>query len=184
MALHEIPLERRTVHGHFSRDLEPILTVDPGDSVEFACLNAGWRDAAGERVDFRLDGDERDAGHALVGPIEIRGAHAGETLAVRIDDVRVGGWGVTDAGGFQTPLNERLGLMDGETVVLDWELDADAGTGRDQRGREVALRPFLGVIGMPPDQSGLHSTAPPRPCGGNIDCKEPVSYTHLTLPTN
>ena len=44
--------------------------------------------------------------------------------------------------------------MDGETVVLDWKLDADAGTGRDQLGREVALRPFLGVIGMPPDEPG------------------------------
>ena len=38
MALHEIPLERRTLHGHFSRDLDPILTVDSGDSIAFACL--------------------------------------------------------------------------------------------------------------------------------------------------
>ena len=28
--LHEIPLERRTLHGHFSRDLEPVLTIDSG----------------------------------------------------------------------------------------------------------------------------------------------------------
>ena len=33
--LHELPLERRTIHGHFSRELEPVLTVDPGDSVVF-----------------------------------------------------------------------------------------------------------------------------------------------------
>ena len=182
MALHEIPLERRTVHGHFSRDLEPVLTVEPGDSVEFSCLNAGWRDAVGDRADFRVEGDVRDAGHALVGPIEIRGSHAGETLVVRIDDVKVGKWGVTEAGGFRTPLNERLGLVDGETVVLDWELDADAGVGRDQVGRELALRPFLGVIGMPPDEPGVHSTAPPRRCGGNIDCKELVAGTTLFLP--
>ena len=31
--IHEIPLERRTLHGHFSRDLEPILTIDSGDSI-------------------------------------------------------------------------------------------------------------------------------------------------------
>ena len=30
VALHEIPLERRTLHGHFSRDLEPVLTVELG----------------------------------------------------------------------------------------------------------------------------------------------------------
>ena len=48
MALHEIPLERHTLHGHFSRDLEPILAVEPGDSIAFSCLNAGWRTAEHE----------------------------------------------------------------------------------------------------------------------------------------
>ena len=42
MAVHEIPLERRTLHGHFSRDLEPVLTIDSGDSIAFATLDAGW----------------------------------------------------------------------------------------------------------------------------------------------
>ena len=36
MTVHEIPLERRTLHGHFSRGLEPILTVGPGDSIAFS----------------------------------------------------------------------------------------------------------------------------------------------------
>jgi acetamidase/formamidase len=182
MALHKIPLERRTLHGHFSRDLEPVLTVDSGDSVAFSCLNAGWRTATRERYDLREEGDERDAGHALVGPVEVRGARAGQTLEVRIDEVRIGSWGVTDAGGWHTPLNERLGVADGETAALSWELDADAGVGRDQAGREVDLRPFLGVIGMPPGERGVHSTGPPRRCGGNIDCKELVAGTTLFLP--
>jgi acetamidase/formamidase len=182
VALHEIPLERRTLHGHFSRDLEPVLTVEPGDSIAFSCLNAGWRDAEGERYEERRWRDPVDAGHALVGPVEVRGARAGQTLEVRIDLVRVGPWGVTDAGGFYTPLNERLGVVDGETVVLDWTLDADAGVGRTQTGREVALRPFLGVIGMPPEEPGVHPTAPPRRSGGNIDCKELVAGTTLFLP--
>ena len=183
MAQHEIPLERRTLHGHFSRDLEPILTVEPGDSIAFACLNAGWCGASGERFELRApEGDEHDAGHALIGPVEVRGARAGETLEVRIDEVRIGSWGITDAGGWHTPLNERLGVDDGEPVVINWELDADAGVGRDQVGRQVALRPFLGVIGMPPNEPGVHSTAPPRACGGNIDCKELVAGTTLYLP--
>jgi len=180
VALHELPLERRTLHGHFSRDLEPVLTIEPGDSIAFSCLNAGWRDLSGERVERRED--PLDAGHALVGPVEVRGARPGDTLEIGIDAVRVGPWGVTDAGGFHTPLNERLGVVDGETVVLDWTLDADAGIGRDQSGRGVALRPFLGVIGMPPDEAGVHSTAPPRRSGGNIDCKELVAGTRLFLP--
>ena len=35
---------------------------------------------------------------------------------------------------------------------------------------------------MPPDEPGAHSTIPPRPCGGNIDCKELVTGSTLYLP--
>jgi acetamidase/formamidase len=181
VAHHEIPLERRTLHGHFSRELEPILTVDSGDSIAFSCLNSGWRTAEHERYAERREG-ELDAGHALIGPIELRGARAGRTLAVGIDEVRIGSGGITQAGGWSTPLNERLGLGGGDTLTLVWTLDADAGIGRSESGHEIALRPFLGVIGMPPAEPGVHSTAPPRFCGGNIDCKELVAGTTLYLP--
>jgi acetamidase/formamidase len=180
VTLHEIPLERRTLHGHFSRDLAPILTVDSGDSIAFACLNAGWRTAEHEELVER--DEELDAGHSLIGPVEVRGARAGQTLAVSIAELRIGTGGFTQAGGFDTPLNERLGVADGEGVTLRWSLDADAATGRSDTDREVKLAPFLGVIGMPPDEPGVHSTAPPRSCGGNIDCKELVPGTMLFLP--
>ena len=35
---------------------------------------------------------------------------------------------------------------------------------------------------MPPVGHGVHSTTPPRPQGGNIDCKELVAGTTLFLP--
>jgi acetamidase/formamidase len=178
---HEIPLERRTLHGYFSRDLAPILTVDSGDSIAFSCLNAGWRDANHE-LPFPDRDEELHSGHALVGPVEIRGARAGQTLEVRIDELRIGAGGITQGGGWSTPLNERLGVAEGETVTLHWTLDADSGIGRASTGWEVELRPFLGVIGMPPDEPGIHPTAPPRSCGGNIDCKELVAGTTLFLP--
>ena len=95
--------------------------------------------------------------------------------------MRIGSWGVTDAGGWHTPLNERLGVADGETAVLNWELDADAGVGRDQEGRGGAPavpRGHRDAAGRP----GVHPTAPPRTCGGNIDCKELVAGTTLYLP--
>ena len=46
----------------------------------------------------------------------------------------------------------------------------------------MPLSPFLGVLGMPPPEPGIHSTTPPRPWGGNIDCKELVAGTTLYLP--
>ena len=162
--IHDIPLERATLHGHFSRDLPPILAIEPGDSVAFACPNAGWRLDSGEQFEPR--DDELDAGHALVGPIHVNGAEAGGTLAVRIDEVRPGTFGETF----------------GHETRVEWTLDARAGKATDERGARVRLAPFLGVVGMPPDEPGVHSTIPPRGCGGNIDCRELVAGTTLYLP--
>ena len=57
-----------------------------------------------------------------------------------------------------------------------------AGTGRNQHGHTVALRPFLGAIGMPPAEPGRHSTIPPRGHGGNLDCRELAAGSTLWLP--
>ncbi|HEY2355135.1 MAG TPA: acetamidase/formamidase family protein [Gaiellaceae bacterium] len=178
--IHELPLERRTLHGHFSPELEPVLAVDSGDSIRFSTLSAGWHFRRGEKFEPR--DPELDDGHALLGPVEVRGAKAGGTLAVHIDEVRVSDWGFTVAGGWPAFLNERLGFAGGDERRLDWELDADAGTGTDNRGRTVDLRPFLGIIGMPPPEPGVHPTPPPRRWGGNIDCAELVAGTTLYLP--
>jgi acetamidase/formamidase len=159
--LHELPLEASVLHGHFSRELSPVLTVDPGDSVRFSTPDAGWYVAYRERLE--IDDPAEYAGHALAGPVEVRGARAGQTLAVRIDEVRPATWGTT--------------MAEGREVV--WELDGDVGRAV---GRSVELAPFLGVLGMPPPRVGRHSTIPPRPSGGNIDCKELVAGTTLFLP--
>jgi acetamidase/formamidase len=37
-------------------------------------------------------------------------------------------------------------------------------------------------MGMPPAEPGVHSTSPPRPCGGNLDCTELVEGATLFLP--
>jgi acetamidase/formamidase len=132
--IHELPLERRTLHGHFSRDLQPILTIDSGDTIAFPCLDAGWHVAPGKYFEPR---DETlDSGHALIGPIEVRGARKGQTLAVRIDAVRVGELGFTVAAGWPSWLNDALALGEGaEKQLLRWSLDADAGLARDDHGR-------------------------------------------------
>jgi acetamidase/formamidase len=162
--IHELPLERRFLHGYFSRELEPVVTIDPGDSVRIDVPNAGWHTAWDEPIAPRVEIE--GLGHALAGPIEVRGARAGQTLSVRIDDVRPGAWGVT----ITQPPTEH---------VVQWELAG--GMGRAD-GFTVELRPFLGVLGMPPSEPGEHPTFPPRPFGGNIDCKELVAGTTLFLP--
>ncbi len=161
MARHELPLDASVLHGYFSRELDPVLTVEPGDSIAFSVPNAGWHVGRDEPLASRSP--ELDTGHALAGPIEVRGSRAGQVLAVRIDAVVPGPWGVTFGG----------------DARLDWELEEDVGRAA---GRSVRLDPFLGVLGMPPDEPGVHSTTPPRRFGGNIDCKELVAGTTLYLP--
>jgi acetamidase/formamidase len=160
--IHDLPLEERSLHGYFSPELPPVLTVSPGDTVRFQALSSGWRWAPSEEL-FERDRELHD-GHALSGPVAVRGAFAGQTLVVRIDEVVPGGWGVTFGHG--TPFG--WSITDGEAM--------------DERGIRVSLAPFLGVIGMPPPEAGIHSTTPPRKWGGNIDCKELVAGTTLYLP--
>jgi acetamidase/formamidase len=163
-----------------------VLTIDSGDTVRYRLLDAGWNlerpRPDGEHRKFGPREPELDAGHALCGPIALRGAEPGMTIEVEIGELRPGGWGWTVAGGWDSPLNRRLGVVEGEETVLVWELEPDAGVGRDQFGHELALRPFLGVIGLPPAEPGRHPTAPPRRTGGNIDCKELVTGSRLFLP--
>ncbi|MGZ8605256.1 MAG: acetamidase/formamidase family protein [Actinomycetota bacterium] len=161
--IHELPLERRSLHGHFSRELEPALTVDSGDSVRIDVPNAGWElDEGGW---FEPRDPVLDDGHALAGPIELRGARAGQTLAVRVQAVEPGSRGVT--------------VTPDEQHVLQWQLADGVARCRDF---VVPLRPFFGVVGMPPPEPGVHSTVPPRRWGGNIDCKELVAGSVLFLP--
>jgi acetamidase/formamidase len=163
VAVHELPCEQGYLHGYFSPDLlEPVVEIDPGDSVRISVPNHAWDVARDEHLEPRSP--ELDRGHALAGPILVRGARPGQTLVVRIDAVEPSDWGVTHGG---------------PEHAIHWELSD--GLGR-ALGLELDLAPFLGVMGMPPPEPGVHSTGPPRRWGGNMDCKELVAGTTLYLP--
>ncbi len=147
------------MRGFFSPGYDAVESVDPGGAVAFHAYNARWEWDAPDDLRDKPDG----GGHALAGPFDVRGARAGQTLVVRIDEVTPRPWGSTWARG------DRFDwTLDGET----WRCGAHA--------VEAAL--FLGVIGMSPPEPGKHSTIPPRRWGGNIDCKLLVAGTTLYLP--
>ncbi|GHO97287.1 acetamidase [Reticulibacter mediterranei] len=184
MTTYSIEPEQATLHGSFSREFEPILTIASGDSVLFRTLDAGWNLAPTSeepRQRFEPRDEQRDSGHALCGPVAIRGAQPGMTLAVHIDEIQPGSWGWTGAGGWESAVNKYFGLV-GRREPLYWSINTDAMTATDQYGHTVTLHPFMGVMGLAPDEPGIHSTNPPRFCGGNIDCKELVAGSTLYLP--
>jgi acetamidase/formamidase len=183
--IYTIEPEQRTLHGSFSREFSPVLSIDSGDTVHFRTLEASWGleprlDRATPRRIFTPRIKGRDDGHALCGPIAIRGAQPGMVLEIHINEIRTGTWGWTNAGGYANEINQKLGIEEG--TLLAWTLDPDRLIGSDQFGHTVKTRPFMGVMGMPPDEPGIHSTIPPRPCGGNMDCKELIAGSVLYLP--
>ncbi|GGL88314.1 acetamidase/formamidase family protein [Nakamurella endophytica] len=188
MTTHRLDARADTVVDVFAAARPAVLTVDPGDTVVVRSLDASGslrpHGTPGERVPTLLP---QSAGHCLTGPIAVRGARPGDVLAVRFDAVDPDDWGWTVAGARDTWLNRRLRLTPGEPAWLRWTLDWDpatrTGTGTDQFGHRVRLAPFLGVVGMPPEPDGEHSTIPPRPVGGgNIDCRSLVAGSTLHLP--
>ncbi len=186
MAIHYVNPDEKSLHGHFSPDLAPILTIQPGDTVIYRTLDAGWNEydlADPFSRPAKIPHDrERDSGHALCGPIAIVGAQPGMTLAIHLKAIRSGTHGFSVGGGFQSYWNERLGLVDEPEWFVRWRLDPDAGIAVNQHGQQFPLRPFMGVLGLPPAEPGRHPTAPPRFCGGNLDCKELVTGSTLYLP--
>ena len=186
MATWSLDSTRETVHGHFSRDLKPILTIDSGDRVDFRTLDARWytephaSPSAPQPPRIEPRDPVLDAGHCLVGPVYINGAQPGMTLEVQIHEIEIGSWGWTVAG-FPSRANDRLEVGDKFTYHL-WSLDSAQHTAQNQFGTEISLNPFMGVMGMPTDEEGVLSTAPPRFTGGNMDCKELLAGTTLYLP--
>lgn len=176
----------QALHGYFSRDLAPILTIKPGDAVRYSTLDAAWQ-AYDPQTDALKQNPLVDKdplkGHALCGPIAIEGAQKGMVLEVVIGEIQVDKLGWNQGGGpREWALWEQLGVADEPNYYALWKLDADTGTGVSPTGHIVQLAPFMGVMGMPIDEPGQHSTAPPYYCGGNMDCKALVPGTRLFLP--
>lgn len=103
-----------TLHGFFSRELEPALYIKSGDTVVYQTLDAGWglekRAAPGAaRMKFTRRSPERQEkqfGHALLGPVHIQEAKPGLTLEIQINEIIPGSWGWTSAGGYPSYWNE------------------------------------------------------------------------------
>jgi acetamidase/formamidase len=189
MALFQVePTQQDTVN-FFSAGHDPVVTIDPGDTVVVRTL-----DAFGYLERHEYPGDEGKPtmfpgpfqGHCLNRPVAVNGARAGDTLAVRIASVTPADWGWTLSPALPgSPIPARLGLEEAEPTWLLWDIDAAGGTATANGRYTRSLAPFLGVTGTAPAEPGRHTTFAPYPgSGGNIDCKELVAGSTLYLPVN
>ena len=188
--VHDVKPERRTLHGCYSATLEPAVNVRSGDVLRCTTLDVSWsdkrRDASGHRPTFGPRESPRDDGPALLGPIVIEEARRGMVVDVHLRAIVPASHGWTYAGELG-PLNRdvahSLGVGGQPPLLLRWEFDRDGTSAVSDSGHRVTLRPFLGMLGTCPAVTGEWADGwTPRVCGGNLDCRELVAGSVVTLP--
>jgi acetamidase/formamidase len=188
--IHKLDLKTENLHGSFSHEYQPVLTINSGDSLHLTTPDIRWGYAKlknDERTLFDSKEKEPKRGHPMIGPVAVKGAKKGCVLEVRLNEITPGSYGQNWAGGISNWENDQLGIVESEQVLLDWELNTTTMTGScliGEKAFHVGLSPFMGLLGVAPAEPGVHATPPPRYCGGNIDCKELVQGSKLYLPVS
>lgn len=176
--------------GQFGAALAPVLRIESGERVTIDTVSGG-PDALPppgfhvppELLDIHSSSVRHLPGHILTGPVYVNGAEPGDTLEVRILDVRLRqDWGYNVI----RPLAGTLPSdFDDISRIVNIPLDAERMTGRMPWGLDLPLHPFFGVMGVaPPVRWGRISTIAPRAHGGNLDNKELGPGSALFLPVH
>lgn len=186
--LHTLKPERSNLHAHFSRDAAPRVTLESGDSVVVSTPDVSWgleppTSTTAPRLKVEPRDPAKDNGPCMIGPIAVRGAEPGDVLEVAIERVRPCAWGWTYAGAgmVNAAYNKGLGIEGAPLTLLRWTLDNQRRTATSDKGDVVAVRPFMGTLGLAPDEAHASGWVP-RVCGGNMDCPELVEGSTLLLP--
>lgn len=186
MATFRLDTTRETLHGVLSPELPAAVTIDSGDSVEFKTLEADWRTE--KCTEPKTDSGiffprtyETDCGQALAGPVYVRGAEPGMTLAVHVDALVPGRWGWSRVGMGDPDHLKRIGCEEGE-YFLNWDIDRAKGTCISNEGHRVAMCPFMGIYAVVPEGGEAFTTYVPGVHGGNLDCRELTAGSTIYFP--
>jgi acetamidase/formamidase len=187
VAEHRLSATDETVRvGLIDRSYPPVLTIDPGDVVAVETWNH-WGDAV--TPDTTIDDVLRlreieypnRGPHSMTGPIRVRGAMPGHVLRIDFLELKPRDHGFN----LHLPGRYGMGLLPDdfpEGGIKHFNLDLDSMTTAFSEEIRVPLAPFLGIIGVAPEEPGPHSSVPPGTHGGNIDLADLVEGTSLFLP--
>jgi formamidase len=133
-------------HNRWHYAIPRAASANPGDVVVF-----GTRDA----FDHSLDRNSTAADvvalnlnlvHPLTGPLHVRGAKAGDVLAVTLLDIEPDPFGYT----IIVPGFGFLRDVFTEPFIVRWDLTRDGATSRDMPGVKIRFDGFMGTIGVAP----------------------------------
>ena len=169
----------------FSPFNQPVLTVNPGDTIHTTTVDAAGND---------LDGVKRVlGGNPQTGPFYVESAMPGDMLVVRILRLRLNrDWALSDDDIVQraTDSDLTIKMKDGGKTVI-WHLDLANGTASPAKPSPhlahytVPLRPMLGCIATaPPPTQAPPGTGDSGPYGGNMDFNEITEGATIYLPVS
>ncbi len=168
----------------------PVATLRPGDILETRTA-----DCFGGVIQTTDDSLSKVKGdNPLTGPFAIEGAEPGDTLVIKILDLKVDGpHGVgAMAPGFgainwtnytpmlNPPLPERVWIYDIDSAVGVATFHA-----RDSNfSLKIPMTPFFGCIGVAPPLGESRASITPGEWGGNLDASEARAGNTVYLPVN
>ena len=162
----------------WDNSLEPALEVADGDVVELRARDASDGQLTRHSTPADVAGMDFDRVNPVSGPVFVRGAQPGDTLAVELLEFRPPDWA-------WTAIIPGFGLL-AEDFPDAWlaisEIDARRKEIRFADRARLSLRPFSGNLGVAPAEPGAHSVIPPRRWGGNLDIKHLGAGATLYLP--
>jgi acetamidase/formamidase len=173
-----------TVHGahhHFGWDhaIPPVLTIAPGTTVEFECIDASGGQLSPQSTLADVAKLDFARVNPVTGPVFIDGARPGDALKITIEEFKPSGFGWTA----NIPGFGLLADQFPEPALHVWSYDkATLAPAAYSPSARVPLKPFNGVIGVALAEPGNHSVVPPRRVGGNLDVRDLAAGTTLYLP--
>jgi len=185
MAHHELG-KQQVYSSLYSPYQEPILTVEPGDS-----LTVYTEDAFASRITSE-DAPIQEALAGMkhlnpqTGPIYIKGAEPGDVLAVHIENIELArDWGVSVilgyGGSLQTDGDMTFQKPLGEYTWI-WKTTDNGKTWKNDRiGVPVPAAPFCGTLAVAPELEAIQSITA-GPFGGNMDCCHVCAGNTVYLP--
>ncbi len=178
-----MPAERpwRVTRSHYlwSREHEPVMSVEPGATIEFEVPDPSDGQLTPNSTASDIPGSDWDRIPPLVGPVVVEGAEPGDALRITVRDLTPGEWGWTA----NLPDFGLLCEDFPEPELKVWRLDpATLAPAEYAPGIHVPLKPFLGTMGCAPAAGGRHDALPPRPVGGNLDLRDCGVDSVLWLP--
>ena len=154
---------------------KPVKIVESGSTVVFQTLDCFSNQIQNEDQPFSSVGWDKI--NPATGPLYINGAEPGDTLKVKIIDIKIDNKGVMTTAPNLGVLGD---IVTGETTKIISIKDDKA---IFNEKIQIPIKPMIGVIGTAPKDEDI-PTGTPGSHGGNMDCKKIVKGSTLYLPIN